>query len=230
MQGWTRRAWLGAAGTGILAAGQLRVARATTEHVAQAGEPNVNSDVLCMDVADTMPGEILRQTLHVRTRAGTGTAFTVEVDDRQYIVTAQHVLGSPSVQTVEMQNGLAGWRRMPVTVVASAGPPVDVAVLAANSLLGARSAVPVGVGTVSYGQAVRFLGYPFGLEFTPIPGFRAAPLPFVKAGILSALRPVSNEEGLLELLSMPQATRGSAEDRWCFLDARLPVTAPRLGI
>ena len=87
---------------------------------------------------------------------------------------------------------------MPVTPVGMARPPVDVAVMATDSVLGSRSDTPVGVGTVSYGQAVRFLGYPFGLDFTPIPGVRTAPLPFIKAGILSALRPVPNEAGLLE--------------------------------
>ena len=84
-------------------------------------------------------------------------------------------------------------------VVGMAEPPVDVAVLATDSILGSRSSVAVGVGTVSYGQTVRFLGYPFGLDFTPIPGVRNAPLPFIKAGILSALRPVPNEAGLLDL-------------------------------
>ena len=159
----------------------------------------MNQEAVCTDVADTMPVEILRQTFQVQTAAGTGTAFTIEVDERQYIVTAQHVFGSASPQTVEMQTSPAGWRQVPVTLIAMAGPPVDIVVLATNSVLGSRSRVPVGVGTVSYGQEVRFLGYPFGLDFTPIPGVRTAPLPFIKAGILSALRPVPNEPGLLEL-------------------------------
>ena len=71
--------------------------------------------------------------------------------------------------------------------------------MATDSVLGSRSDVPVGTGTVGYGQTVRFLGYPFGLDLIPIPGVRTAPLPFIKAGILSALRPVPNQAGLLEL-------------------------------
>ena len=98
-----------------------------------------------------------------------------------------------------MQTSSSDWRPVPVKVVGMAGPPVDVAVMATDSVLGSRSNVAVGVGTVSYGQAVRFLGYPFGLDFMPIPGVRTAPLPFIKAGILSALRPVPDEAGLLEL-------------------------------
>ena len=159
----------------------------------------MNQEAVWTDAADTMPVEILRQTFKVRTEAGTGTAFSVEVDGRQYIVTAQHVVGSMAPDVLDMQTSSAGWRQVPVMAVGMAGPPVDVAVMATDSVLGSRSSVPVGVGTVSYGQAVRFLGYPFGLDFTPIPGVRTAPLPFIKAGILSALRPVPNEVGLLEL-------------------------------
>ena len=199
METWTRRAWLKVAGTGTLTAAYLHLAQAEAANVTQAKESNMNQNAACLDVADTMPVEILRQTFQVQTAAGAGTAFTIEVDERQYIVTAQHVLGSASPEMVEMQSSTAGWRPVPVSVIAMAGPPVDVAVLATNSALGSRSTVPVGVGTVSYGQAVRFLGYPFGLDFTPISGVRTAPLPFIKAGILSALRPVPNEAGLLEL-------------------------------
>ncbi len=159
----------------------------------------MSEDAVWMDAADTMPVEILRQTFQVRSGAGTGTAFTVEVDGRQYIVTAQHLVGSTVPDVLDLQAGSAGWREVPVTPVGVAGPPVDVAVMATDSLLGSRSSVPVGVGTVGYGQAVRFLGYPFGLDFTAIPGVRSEPLPFIKAGILSALRPVQGEAGLLEL-------------------------------
>ena len=159
----------------------------------------MNQEAVWTDAADTMPVEILRQTFQVRTEAGTGTAFTVEMDGRQYIVTAQHVIGSMAPDVLDMQTSSAGWRQVPVMAVGMAGRPVDVAVMATDSVLGSRSSVPVGVGTVSYGQAVRFLGYPFGLDFTPIPGVRTAPLPFIKAGILSALRPLPNEAGLLVL-------------------------------
>ena len=150
------------------------------------------------DWADTLPEEILRQTFRIRTPAGTGTTFTVEVDERQYIVTAHHLLGTTSPLMVEIQDSETGWRELPVTVIGMEGPPVDVAVLATDSMLGSRSGVPVGVGTVGYGQEVRFLGYPLGLTFAPVPGFREAPLPFIKAGILSSLK--HNEAGFLHLL------------------------------
>ena len=138
-------------------------------------------------MSDTLPEEILRQTFQIRTPHGTGTAFTIEVADRQYIVTAQHVLGSASPEVLEIQVDETGWRKLPVTVIGMEGPPVDVAVLATDSMLGSRSGVSVGAATVGYGQDVRFLGYPFGWEFTPVPEFRDSPLPFIKAGILSAL-------------------------------------------
>ena len=150
------------------------------------------------DFAGSLPEEILRQTFHIRTPAGMGTAFTVEMDERQYIVSAQHVVGATSPLMVEIQVSETGWRELPVRVIGMEGPPVDVAVLATDSMLGSRSGVPVGVGTVGYGQEVRFLGYPLGLAFESVPGFREAPLPLIKAGILSSLK--RNEGGFLHLL------------------------------
>ena len=199
VRGWTRRSCLKIAGTGLLAPGVLRAAQAATANEGQEKEAGMNQEAVWTDAADTMPVEILRQTFQVRTAEGTGTAFTVEVDGRQYIVTAQHVIGSMASGSLDMQTSSAGWGQVPVMAVGMAGLPVDVAVMATDSVLGSRSSVPVGVSTVSYGQAVRFLGYPFGLDFTPIQGVRTAPLPFIKGGILSALRPVPNEDGLLEL-------------------------------
>ena len=159
----------------------------------------MNQDENRTELSDSLPVELLRQTFQIRTPAGVGTAFTVEVNERQYIVTAQHMVGSVVPKVIEMQLSASGWRAVPVSVVGVVEPPVDVAVLATNFLLGSRSRVPVGVGTVGFGQAVRFLGYPFGFDFTPVPGVRTAPLPFIKAGILSALRPIPTEAGLFEL-------------------------------
>ena len=158
------------------------------------------------DLARTLPAELLRQTFKVRTAAGTGTAFTIEVDDRQYIVTAQHVLGSTSPVMLEIQVSSTVWRPVPVTIIDMAGPPVDVAVLATDSMLGSRSSVPVGIGTVVYGQEVRFLGYPHDFEFVAVPEFRHAPLPLVKAGILSAIG--DDGAGILHLLVDAAANRG----------------------
>ena len=159
----------------------------------------MNQDENRTELSESLPVELLRQTFQIRTPAGVGTAFTVELNERQYIVTARHMVGSVVPKVIEMQLSASGWREVPVSVVAVVEPPVDVAVLATNFLLGSRSRVPVGVGTVGFGQPVRFLGYPFGLDFTPVPGVRTAPLPFIKAGILSALRPIPTEAGLFEL-------------------------------
>lgn len=157
-------------------------------------------------LADTLPEEILRQTFHIRTPVGIGTAFTVEMDERQYLVTAQHVIGDASPLMVEIQVGETAWRRLPVTVIGMERAPVDVAVLATDTMLGERSGVPVGVGTVGYGQEVRFLGYALGLALEPIPDFREAPLPLVKAGILSSIK--RNDKGFWHLLVDATGNKG----------------------
>ena len=158
------------------------------------------------DLAGTLPEEILRQTFHIRTTIATGTAFTVEVDGRQYIVTAQHVVGTTPPLTVEIQVSETAWWKLVATLIGMEGPPVDVAVLAVDTMLGSRSGVPVGVGSVGYGQEVRFLGYPLGQTFESVPDFRRAPLPLIKAGILSSLK--RNERGFLHLLVDATGNRG----------------------
>ena len=203
MQRRNRRLWPMVAGMGILALGYMSVVgsagTSTFRTTKPIGERPVDRNVTSADVGESLPVEFLRQTFQIRTTVGTGTAFTVEVDDRQYIVTASHVIGAVVPSVVDIQSSVAGWRSVPVSEVALVKPPTDVAVLATNFMLGARSRVPVGVGTIGFGQPVRFLGFPFGLDFTPVPGVRTEPLPFIKAGILSGLRPVPGQTGLLEL-------------------------------
>ena len=192
-QTWAKRLWLRIVITGILSVGLSCVAAEAPAEIAQREYPDTGQEAGCTGLGDTLPAEILRQTFMIKVGSAIGTAFTVEVDERQYIVTAQHVLGSASPPMVEMKASKTGWRQVPVTVIGVAERPVDVAVLATDSMLGSRSRVPVGVGTIGYGQEARFLGYPLGLEFTDVPGFREAPLPLIKAGILSGI--VRNEAG-----------------------------------
>ena len=158
----------------------------------------------------SLPEDILRQTFHIRAPARnparTGTAFTVEMDGRQYIVTAQHVLGDNLPPTLEIQVSETEWRELPVTIVGVEPPPLDVAVLATDSMLGSRSDISVGTEKVEYGQEVRFLGYPFGWHFVPVPDFREAPLPIVKAGILSSMS--RDQSGFFHLWIDATANKG----------------------
>jgi S1-C subfamily serine protease len=132
-----------------------------------------------------IPAEIIHRVFYVRSGYGTGTAFAIDVDGRQYLVTAKHVLEpnltSPTIEIWE--NG--GWVPLPVSVVGHGGPDIDISVLAANHLLAeTRFLMTSSSAGMTYGQDVYFLGFPFGIvgRFLRGPGH---PFPLVKRAILS---------------------------------------------
>ena len=71
----------------------------------------MNQDENRTELSGSLPVELLRQTFQIRTPAGVGTAFTVEVNERQYIVTAQHLVGSVVPKVIEMRLSASGWQR-----------------------------------------------------------------------------------------------------------------------
>ena len=108
---------------------------------------------------------VIHRVFRIQWNGSRGTAFTVDVDDRQYLVTAQHVLqGFGHDGTIELfANGI--WRPIPAKLVGHAPEGVDVTVLAPDLRL-TPPGLPVGLlgrgPGLTYGQDVFFLGYPYG--------------------------------------------------------------------
>ncbi len=73
--------------------------------------------------------------LIVRCGAATGTAFGLDIDGKQYLVTAKHVLANgPTPLAIDLfSNG--NWSGLPVTLVGHAGPDTDISVLATDRRL-----------------------------------------------------------------------------------------------
>src|SRR5271157_2435182 len=72
---------------------------------------------------------VLRRTLLIQA-SETGTAFTIEVDNRQYIITAKHVVGTlpnEAESTIKIRKK-SGWSDLKVRVF-KCDEPVDIAVL-----------------------------------------------------------------------------------------------------
>ena len=106
---------------------------------------------------------------------------------KQYLVTARHVVpGIKSGNAIKIFHE-KDWRDLDVNVVGIGKGQVDVAVLACSVQLSpSHPLVPSTAGLV-YGQSVSFLGYPFGWNSGGEHINRGIPLPFAKAGIVSAL-------------------------------------------
>ena len=163
------------------------------------------------DDAHAMDEEILRKVIHIRSGSGSGTALTIEVDAKQYILTAAHLVDKIANATLEVQEGRDAWRPVRVAVVGMTDPALDIAVLAAEEQLTPVFDIRVGTSTVEFGQSVRMLGYPYNLDIGHLPSFRNSPLPMVRSGILSSFRIFDAHPKIVELqidTRQPRLQRG----------------------
>ncbi|HEX5714512.1 MAG TPA: serine protease [Thermoanaerobaculia bacterium] len=130
---------------------------------------------------------VIYRVLRIKTPADTGSAFTIEVDGKQYLITARHLLegfGSEGEVDLWMEGR---WSRVRVRAIYPAKETVDIAALDAGRPLTVTFPLEPSAGGLTLGQQVYFLGYPYGLG-TPgpaLPGF--GEVPFLKSGILSAM-------------------------------------------
>ena len=114
------------------------------------------------------------------------TGFTIEIEEREYLVTAKHVFeslgGSDEIDV--FSNG--DWSPYEVNLVGHAPDDVDITVLAATQRL-TPPGLPMDVtheGLV-YGQDVYFLGFPYNFLGKFLFGDSGYPLPFVKKATVS---------------------------------------------
>lgn len=118
--------------------------------------------------------------------AETGTAFTIERNGTQYLVTAAHmVAGLPECgATIHLAQG-GKWRSLTVEILRCGNPHVDVVALKIAGRLSPEYPIETTLKGVTLGQEVYFFGYPYGLStFVTSNGY---PLALVKHGIVSAI-------------------------------------------
>ena len=130
---------------------------------------------------------VIHRTFHIKRDSSTGTAFTIDRDSKQYIVTARHVVeGVKSGNTIEIFHEHQ-WKNVVVDVAGIGVGEMDVAVLSCPIQLSPSHILEADSGGLMYGQYVYFLGYPFGWDSGGEQINRGVPLPFVKGGIVSAI-------------------------------------------
>lgn len=130
---------------------------------------------------------VIQRTFHTRYAGGTGTIFAIDRDRRQYLVTARHVVdGILSGQIIEVFHERQ-WKRLPIEVVGVGEGEADVAVLACHMPLAPTHPLEPSAAGLVFGQQVYFLGFPFGWDSGGENLNYDFPVPFVKAGFVSAL-------------------------------------------
>lgn len=110
--------------------------------------------------------DVLRRTLEIRVggAAGiTGTAFTLDVGGREYLVTAKHMVEKlKHNDSLEISVRTGQWERIDVSVYACEGD-VDIAVLIPPRQLTVSFPLEPSNGAQAFeGQDMYFVGFPFG--------------------------------------------------------------------
>lgn len=116
-----------------------------------------------------VPDNVLRRTLLIRPSPNTfGTAFTIDVDGRQYLITAKHVvagLDNAIRATIDIQKK-SGWFPLQI-IVYKCDDPVDIAVLIPAAQLTVDLPLEPDASGLVVGQDTYFIGFPYGLRFAP---------------------------------------------------------------
>ena len=137
--------------------------------------------------ATMITNNIIYRTFHIRWNGFTGTGFTIDHGSKQYLITARHVVdGIESGKSIKIFQDNK-WKDFVVNVVGIGKGDVDVAVLACSVRLSPLLPLVASIAHLAPGQRVSFLGYPFGWDAGSEQINRGVPLPFVKAGIVSAV-------------------------------------------
>jgi hypothetical protein len=136
---------------------------------------------------------ILLRTFHIKYGEGTGTCFTIDIDSKQYLVTAKHVVdGFPQQGTIDLYHD-GGWRNVTAKLVGHADENIDITVLSLDFQISPPHPLPASEAEIYFGQNVYFLGFPYGLSPEVGDLNRNFPMPFVKGAILSS---IVNEGGV----------------------------------
>lgn len=115
-------------------------------------------------VADVvgLTSNVLKRVVRVVVGASSGTAFTIDVDDRQYLITAKHVVaalkeGNASIQVC----GDGEQCKESLVTILHCPDPIDIAVLVPRELLTVTFSLPADSSDMVLGQDVYFVGYPY---------------------------------------------------------------------
>ena len=138
--------------------------------------------------AQVPTSNVLYRVLRLRHAGATGSAFTIEVDRKQYLITARHLLKDFKGE-IELWIG-GRWSKRKARAIYPSKATVDIAALDLGGPITVTFPLEPSSGGLTLGQQAFFLGYPHGLGSSVSvadlpPGF--GEIPFLKSGIVSAL-------------------------------------------
>lgn len=129
-----------------------------------------------------IPSNVIHRVYHIRYKNATGTCFAIDYNNKQYLVTAKHVIeGIKDGESIEI-NQNNNWLNIKIHLIGHSDVS-DVSVFSISTILGIHSLPPTTDGMI-YGQDVYFLGFPY-MHNIDTGMNRNFPFPLVKKGIIS---------------------------------------------
>jgi len=138
-----------------------------------------------MKVTVSVPFGLLSRVFQLSYDGKAGTCFVVDLDERQYVVTARHLV--PGIKTNDVVQILQtnGWTTLNVRPIVPADTNIDIVALAPDRLVVPHLEYSLGMANVILGQDVFFLGFPWGLGTQDNTG-QIPKIAFMKKATLSA--------------------------------------------
>jgi hypothetical protein len=132
---------------------------------------------------------VIQRVFELRYKNQTGTFFIIDYLNRQYLITAQHVIeGIKDKENIEIRHNKS-WVQVPIDLIGHGAPDVDISVFSINTRICPNYSLPFDNLNYIYGQDVYFLGFPYGYEGDIGFANNNNPLPFVKKAIISCFSP-----------------------------------------
>jgi hypothetical protein len=126
-----------------------------------------------------------------------GSSFTIDVDNRQYLISAKHLLiGLKATDNIEIYHE-SQWKKLEVKRIDLKNPKIDILVMAPALQLSPPLELQASIDNLFLSQTVFFLGFPFGMNVEAKSFRKYFPMPFVKKGIVSAMEFEDKEEKIL---------------------------------
>ena len=156
--------------------------------------------------AALVPSNILQRVFALRVGSEQATGFTIEVDDRQYLITAKHVVSSSPTAIDILHNNK--WVSLPITSLVVEPQGIDIAVLVLSQQLSSLLPIQIGMKDSYLSQEVFFVGFPYGLSIDGHALNAGFPLPLVKHGIIAAFGNGRGEPFLVDGINNPGFSGG----------------------
>lgn len=128
-----------------------------------------------------------------------GTCFTIDVEGKQYVVTAKHVIdGHPFPSDIDLHHDKT-WKPERAELVGFGPAGVEVAVMVLARQLSPTLPLEPSCTELFWGQDVHFLGFPYG-HFGDVGQTNGDfPIPFVKRAAVSSMSPGGSSPRIIYL-------------------------------